>query len=58
MGMRVLTASTGREAIAMLEATPDLAVTLMDIMMPGMDGYETIRRFGRTRPSGASRSSR
>ncbi|HUR19842.1 MAG TPA: response regulator, partial [Vicinamibacterales bacterium] len=42
-GMRVLTASTGREAIAMLEATPDLAVTLMDIMMPGMDGYETIR---------------
>jgi CheY-like chemotaxis protein len=42
-GMRVLTASTGREAIATLESTPDLAVTLMDIMMPGMDGYETIR---------------
>jgi CheY-like chemotaxis protein len=42
-GMRVLTASTGREAIATLESNPDLAVTLMDIMMPGMDGYETIR---------------
>ena len=42
-GMRVLTASNGREAIATLEATPNLAVTLMDIMMPGMDGYETIR---------------
>jgi len=42
-GMRVLTASNGREAIAMLESTPNLAVTLMDIMMPGMDGYETIR---------------
>jgi CheY-like chemotaxis protein len=42
-GMRVLTASTGREAIAVLESTPNLAVTLMDIMMPGMDGYETIR---------------
>jgi CheY-like chemotaxis protein len=46
-GMRVLTASTGREAIAMLEATPNLAVTLMDIMMPGMDGHETIRAIRR-----------
>ena len=42
-GMIVLTASTGREAIAMLESTPDLAIVLMDIMMPEMDGYETMQ---------------
>jgi CheY-like chemotaxis protein len=46
-GMHVLTASTGREAIATVESTPDLAVTLMDIMMPGMDGYDTIREIRR-----------
>ncbi len=42
-GMTVLTANTGREAIAKLESTPDLAIVLMDIMMPEMDGYETMR---------------
>jgi CheY-like chemotaxis protein len=41
-GMRVLTATTGREAIALVESTPDLAIVLMDIMMPQMDGYQTI----------------
>jgi CheY-like chemotaxis protein len=42
-GMRVLTATTGSEAIALAETTPDLAIVLMDIMMPEMDGYQTIR---------------
>jgi len=42
-GMRVLTATTGSEAIALVETTPDLAIVLMDIMMPEMDGYQTIR---------------
>jgi HAMP domain-containing protein/CheY-like chemotaxis protein/signal transduction histidine kinase len=41
-GMHVLTATTGREAIALADATPDLAIALMDIMMPEMDGYQTI----------------
>src|SRR2546430_2761624 len=41
-GMNVLTATTGREAIEMVEKTPDLAIVLMDIMMPEMDGYQTM----------------
>ena len=44
-GMRVLTANTGREAIAKLEATPGVAIVLMDIMMPEMDGYQTMREI-------------
>jgi len=41
-GMRVLTATTGNEAISLINATPDLAIVLMDIMMPEMDGYKTM----------------
>jgi len=42
-GMTVLTAGTGREAIATIESTPEIAIVLMDIMMPEMDGYETMQ---------------
>jgi HAMP domain-containing protein/CheY-like chemotaxis protein/signal transduction histidine kinase len=42
-GMAVLSAGTGREAITTIESTPDLAIVLMDIMMPEMDGYETMQ---------------
>jgi HAMP domain-containing protein/CheY-like chemotaxis protein/signal transduction histidine kinase len=42
-GMTVITAGTGREAITKLESTPDIAIVLMDIMMPEMDGYETMQ---------------
>jgi CheY-like chemotaxis protein len=41
-GMEVLTATTGNEALAVLKSRSDVAIVLMDIMMPGMDGYETI----------------
>jgi CheY-like chemotaxis protein len=42
-GMTVLTAGNGHEAIATLDATPGVAIVLMDIMMPGMDGYQTMQ---------------
>ncbi len=42
-GMKVLTASTGTEAIEMLTRVPDVSIVLMDIMMPDMDGYQTTR---------------
>ena len=41
--MKVLSASTGSEAIDLLHDTSDVAIVLMDIMMPEMDGYETMR---------------
>ncbi len=41
--MQVLRATDGRQAIDRIEKTPDLSIVLMDIMMPEMDGYETIR---------------
>ena len=46
-GMHVLTATTGSEAIALIEQTPELAIVLMDIMMPEMDGYQTIENIRR-----------
>jgi CheY-like chemotaxis protein len=41
-GMRVLTAANGHDAIRLVNSTPDIALVLMDIMMPEMDGYRTI----------------
>jgi CheY-like chemotaxis protein/signal transduction histidine kinase/HAMP domain-containing protein len=41
-GMKVLTATTGSEAVALVESNPKIAIVLMDIMMPQMDGYQTI----------------
>jgi HAMP domain-containing protein/signal transduction histidine kinase/DNA-binding response OmpR family regulator len=44
-GMQVTSATNGRDAIDALQHRDDLSVVLMDIMMPGMDGYETMREI-------------
>jgi CheY-like chemotaxis protein len=43
--MAVLSAGNGRDAIEILRQTPDIDVVLMDIMMPEMDGFETMREI-------------
>jgi CheY-like chemotaxis protein len=48
-GMNVLTATTGNEAIELIERTPSLAIVLMDIMMPEMDGYQTMEKIRQNR---------
>jgi HAMP domain-containing protein/CheY-like chemotaxis protein/signal transduction histidine kinase len=48
-GMNVLTATTGNEAIDLIERTPSLAIVLMDIMMPEMDGYQTMEKIRQNR---------
>jgi CheY-like chemotaxis protein len=43
--MEVISTTNGRSAIEIIERTPDLSIVLMDIMMPDMDGYETIGKI-------------
>ncbi|MBS0581104.1 MAG: HAMP domain-containing protein [Proteobacteria bacterium] len=43
--MEVITATNGHEAVKLVESTEDLSLVLMDVMMPEMDGYETMRRI-------------
>ncbi len=43
--INVLNAESGEEAIAILQKNDDIDIVLMDIMMPEMDGYETMKRI-------------
>ena len=55
--MHVLSAETGREAIEILQRTTDIDVVLMDIMMPDMDGYDTMRAIRKLSKFRSCRSS-
>jgi HAMP domain-containing protein/CheY-like chemotaxis protein/signal transduction histidine kinase len=43
--MSVLYAEDGRSGIEVLKTNPGVDIVLMDVMMPEMDGYETMRRI-------------
>ena len=43
--MNVISVTSGHGAIETIKNTPDLSMVLMDIMMPDMDGYETMREI-------------
>jgi CheY-like chemotaxis protein len=43
--MDVVSVTNGQGAIDIIRRTPDLSIVLMDIMMPDMDGYETMREI-------------
>ena len=49
-GYEVIEAESGEEALEKLSANPDTSVCLLDIMLPGIDGFEVCRRIRMTNP--------
>ena len=46
--VKVISATDGKEALQQLHLHPEISVILMDMMMPEMDGYETMQRIRKT----------
>jgi signal transduction histidine kinase/DNA-binding response OmpR family regulator/HAMP domain-containing protein len=49
-GMNVVFAENGKDALVRLKEHPDVDIVLMDVMMPEMDGYETMRAIRAQEP--------
>ena len=49
-GYEPVEANTGEEALELLKQNPDVGIALLDVMLPGIDGFEVCRRI---RASGA-----
>ncbi|WP_029459017.1 response regulator [Solidesulfovibrio alcoholivorans] len=49
-GLAVSTAASGEEGLAALRGNDDIALVVLDINMPGMDGLETLREMKTLRP--------
>ncbi len=47
-GHTVLEAPDGEEALRLFESEPDIALIMLDIMMPGMDGWQVCRKIRET----------
>lgn len=47
-GFEVLEATNGNEALDILQSTPDIDIALLDVMVPGIDGFEVCRRIRET----------
>jgi len=50
IGIPVLTASNGKEAVEILSANNDIELVLMDLKMPVMDGYEALNEIKKLKP--------
>jgi DNA-binding NtrC family response regulator len=46
----ISTAHSGAEALERLQTFPDIDVVILDLVMPDMDGIETMKRIKQTRP--------
>lgn len=49
-GFDIVEAQTGEEALALVAKHPDIQVALLDVMLPGMDGFEVCRHIRAERP--------